>query len=552
MRNNNYVIGVDYGTDSVRAVVVDAQNGAELTTAVALYRRWQEGLYCDAAKNQFRQHPLDYMEGLETVVKDCLSQLGGNTAEHIVGISVATTGSTPVAVDRQGTPLALLEPFEDHPDAMFLLWKDHTAAGEADEINRAAGQFEARYLQFVGGIYSPEWYWAKLLHILRGDGQLENSLYTFVEHSDWMPFLLTGGQDARQIKRNVCAAGHKALWSRAFGGLPPVEFYRAIHPSLEKYHARFGSAVFDAACSAGKLCPDWAARLGLSPAVEVGIGAIDAHMGAVGGGIKPYYLSKVIGTSTCDMMVAPGQDLKGRAIAGISGQVEDSIVPGMVGLEAGQSAFGDIYSWFRDFLLWPLQLGRKDKMQWGTISADTISALKENLLKELDHQAAAIGVEADMPFALDWFNGRRTPDVDPSVTGLIGGLTLGAAPPAVYNALVEATCFGSRAIVECIEEQGVPIIGIQAIGGIATKSDFVIGKLADVLNRPVQVSAAEQAAALGAAMFASVVCGIYPRVEDAIEKLAKGDRKVITPREENVPIYNSRFENYKRYGHMQG
>jgi L-ribulokinase len=542
---NRYVIGVDYGTDSVRAIIVDADKGGEIASSVFSFPRWSKGFYCDAAKNQFRQHPLDYIEGLEAVIKGCLQQVKPEVAEYIYGISIATTGSTPVAVNEKGIPLALLDEFSDNPNAMFVLWKDHTSISEAAQINAAAKREGSDYLKYVGGVYSSEWYWAKLLHVLRLDEQVREACYTWVEHSDWMPFLLTGGKDAAEIKRNVCAAGHKALWSDGFNGLPPVHFFESVDPLLAPFAQRFGRSVYAADRPAGQLCAEWAGRLGLSTAVVVGIGAIDAHMGAVGGVIQPYYMSKVIGTSTCDMIVVPKQEMKDVFVEGICGQVDDSILPGMVGLEAGQSAFGDIYSWFRELLLWPVKTLQAEHRE-------TISKLESTLLEELGKQASALPFEPDSEFALDWFNGRRTPDANPNLKGLIGGLTLGSDPPRIYRALVESTCFGARAIVDSIEKQGIKIRGIQAIGGIATKSEFVIQVLADVLNRPVQVSAIEQTVALGAAMFAAVVSNVHPDLAEAGKIMGRGDGRVVMPRPQHVQYFNERFEQYIRYGTIQG
>ena len=546
--NNNYVIGVDFGTDSVRALIVDATNGNEMASSVSNYVRWNGGLYCDPAVNQFRQHPLDYLEGLTTVIRDCLQIAGSSVRNHIKSISIATTGSTPVAVDRHGTPLALLKDYQHNPNAMFILWKDHTAIKEAADINNAAAHHSVDYLRFTGGTYSSEWYWAKLLHILRADSVVRQGCFSWVEHSDWMPFLLTGGSDANRLKRNVCAAGHKALWASEFDGLPPVSFFESVDPLLVPFVQGFGSEVFAANEAAGYLCSEWAKKLGLPENIVVGIGAIDAHMGAVGAKIKPYFLSKVIGTSTCDMMVVPKSKMENVFVEGICGQVDDSIIPGMVGLEAGQSAFGDIYSWFRSVLMWPL---KSLVLPENENAKDLVDRLESKILRELDRQAMNLRPEDAQEFAIDWFNGRRTPFADPHLKGMIGGLTLGSTPPKIYRALVEATCFGSRAIVESIEEQQVKIQGIQAIGGIAAKSRFVVQMLANVLNRQVIVCPIEQTVALGAAMFASVVGGVHETLAQAEEVMGKSGEKVVEPEVKFVDFYNKRYERYKQYGKMQ-
>ena len=289
---DRFVFGIDYGTDSVRSVLLNAFTGEEIASSVFYYPRWKDGLYCNVAQNQFRQHPLDYLEGLETTITDCLQKAGNEIASNVAGISVDTTGSTPIAVNQQGTPLALTPGFENNPNAMFVLWKDHTSTQEAEEINKHAEKFDVNYLQYVGGIYSSEWFWAKLLHILRQDGQVRKNIYSFVEHCDWIPFVLTGGNDAGQIKRGVCSAGHKALWSDEFNGLPPNDFFSSLDPLLDGFTKKLFSQTYTSDKAAGTISKEWATKLGLPDNVIVGVGAFDSHMGAVGGQIEPYHLSQ--------------------------------------------------------------------------------------------------------------------------------------------------------------------------------------------------------------------------------------------------------------------
>lgn len=276
---DSYVIGIDYGTDSVRSIVVNAFNGEEVASSVHYYTRWRDGLYCDPSQNQFRQHPLDYIEGLEITVKDCLEKTDPHVRSNVKAISVDTTGSTPVAVDKKGIPLALHKEFAENPNAMFVLWKDHTAVREAEEINRHAEKFSIDYLQFVGGIYSSEWFWAKLLHIIRVDEQVRKACYSWVEHCDWIPFVLTGGEDVHALKRGVCAAGHKALWAKEFGGLPSDDFFSSMDPLLKGYTERLFQDTYTSDKPAGKLSKAWADRLGLPENVIVGIGAFDCQIG---------------------------------------------------------------------------------------------------------------------------------------------------------------------------------------------------------------------------------------------------------------------------------
>src|SRR5699024_2884371 len=321
MGKEQYVIGIDYGTDSVRSVLVNVANGDEIASSVYYYKRWKEKKYCDATVNQFRQHPKDYIEGLEYTIKDCIQQVGSQIASEVKGISIDTTGSSPVAVDHTGTPLALSSEFEENPNAMFVLWKDHSAIKEAAEINEHDKNFDINYLQYVGGIYSSEWFWAKLLHILRTDKEVRNHCHSWVEHCDWIPFLLTGGDQASEIKRSRCAAGHKALWcapsEEGWEGLPPDNFFSSLDPILAGFTKKLFTKTYTANQPAGNLSKEWAETLGLSTDIIVGTGAFDAHMGAVGGQIEPYHLSKVMGTSTCDMLVAPLEEVKGTLVRGI-------------------------------------------------------------------------------------------------------------------------------------------------------------------------------------------------------------------------------------------
>jgi L-ribulokinase len=546
---DSFVIGVDYGTDSVRSIVVHAYTGNVVSSSIFNYPRWKDGLFCNPAGNQFRQHPLDYIEGIEQTIKKCLAEAGPLVRKNVKAISIDTTGSTPVAVDESGTPLALLPAFESNPNAMFVLWKDHTAVKEAAEINRHAKKFSVNYLKFVGGIYSSEWFWAKLLHILRQDEQVRKACFSWVEHCDWISFLLTGGHQASEIKRSVCTAGHKALWAEEFGGLPPDNFFSSLDPLLTGFTSRLFTKVYSSDKAAGHMSQQWADRLGLPGDVLVGIGAMDAHMGAVGGQIEPYYLSKVIGTSTCDMLVVPKNEMNGTLVKGICGQVEGSIIPGMIGLEAGQSAFGDTYSWFKTLLSWPLQniLMRSEIIDLETAKR-LISEVTEKILTELGRQAAQLSIDESSELALDWFNGRRTPDANQLLKGAISGLGLGSDAPRIYRALVEATCFGAKKITNRFKEEGIPVKGLIGVGGIAKKSPFIMQMLADIMDMPVRIHSSEQTCALGASMFAATVAGIYPQVEYAMEALGQGFDKEYIPDRNRAAVYDQRYRQYEDLG----
>ncbi|HMO38584.1 MAG TPA: ribulokinase [Saprospiraceae bacterium] len=545
----SYVIGIDYGTDSVRSLIVDTQSGTEIASGVFYYPRWQKGLYCNPARNQFRQHPLDYVEGIEIVVQQALATAPAGSAEQIKGIAIDTTGSTPVAVDKTGTPLALLPQFAEHPHAMFLLWKDHTAIREAAEINDLCGRWPIDYSRYAGGVYSSEWFWAKILHTLRVDAAVRQAAYSWVEHCDWIPFLLTGGTDVHQMKRSRCAAGHKALWHKDFDGLPPNDFWIALDPLLDGLRTRLFSETYTSDEPAGTLSPEWAERLGLSPSVIVGVGAFDAHMGAVGGQIEPYHLSKVMGTSTCDMLVAPLSEVSTHVVKGICGQVEGSVIPGMLGLEAGQSAFGDVYAWFTQLLSWPLQHLVAASPLLDAATAQRVAAeATDRLLAELSAAAAEIEPGADGIIALDWLNGRRTPDASQVLKGAIAGLQLASDAPRVFRALVEATCFGARKIIDRFVAEGIPIEGVIGLGGVAKKSPLVMQIMADVLNRPIRIARSEQTCALGAAMFAAVAAGVHPTVEMAMQTMGSGFDATYVPDAVAAAKYDLIYQKYAELG----
>ncbi len=537
--NEAYVLGVDYGTDSVRTLLVDARDGREVAASVFYYPRWKEGRYFNAAEQRFRQHPLDYVEGLEATIRDCVEKAGPEVGAKIRAISVDTTGSTPVAVDATGTPLALRAEFAENPNAMFVLWKDHTATKEAARINEWDAKGGWGYLRFVGGIYSSEWFWAKLLHILQADEAVRGQTRSWVEHCDWIPFLLTGGTDVGQMRRGVCAAGHKALWAKEFGGLPKKEHLIQLDPVLAQVADGLFEQTYTSDQAAGSISQEWADRLGLPKDVVIGVGAFDAHMGAVGGQIEPYHLSKVMGTSTCDMLVAPNEEVEGKLVAGICGQVPGSVIPSMLGMEAGQSAFGDAYAWFRNLIAYPLQFIRDEKER---------EQVREQLIRQLTEEAQGLPLIGDDELAVDWLNGRRTPDADQTVKGSIANLDLASDAPRVFKAVVEATCFGAKRIVDRFIEQGVPIRGIIGLGGVAKKSPYVMQVMADVLQMPIRIHRSEQTCAMGAAMFAATAAGLYPAVESAMEAMGQGFDAEYAPRTANKAYYEKRYAKYVGLG----
>ena len=541
---NTYSLGLDFGSDSVRALLVNTATGEELATSVHYYKRWKTGMFCDPSKNRFRQHPLDYIEGIEATIKEIVTNVGPKIADNIVGIGVDTTGSTPVAVDAAGTPLALLQEFQENPNAMFVLWKDHTGIKEAEEINTLCSKWEVDYSKYEGAIYSSEWFWSKILHVSRQDEKVLKATHSWVEHCDWIPFLLTGGSDVSIMKRSRCAAGHKALWHPEFDGLPPNDFFVALDPILDGLRDRLFSQTYTSDELAGTISQEWADKLGLPNNVKVAVGAFDAHMGAVGAKTEPYFLTKIMGTSTCDILVAPMEGEE-KLVKGICGQVDGSVIPGMLGLEAGQSAFGDIYAWFERVLAWPIrELLNSSNLIDKSTKEKLIEEAINKLIPELSKAAALEPIGASGELALDWMNGRRTPDANQNLKGVIAGINLGSDSPKIFRALVEASCFGAKKIVDRFLSEGIPIKGVIALGGVAKKSPFIMQMMADVLNMPIKVVSSEQACALGAAIFGAVAAKIYDNVPDAMGEMGSAFESVYEPNQTDVDEYNKIYQRY--------
>lgn len=545
-----YVIGVDYGTDSVRSVIVDPSDGIIAGTSVFEFPRWKKGLYCDPSSNRFRQHPLDYLEGLEVTIREALKEAGDKVAGKIAGLTIDTTGSTPVAVDRSGVPLSMKPDFEEDPDAMFILWKDHTSVKEAADINELARNWGGiDFTKYEGGVYSSEWFWAKILHVLRSGKRVRENAFSWVEHCDWLPALLTGNTDPLKLKRSRCAAGHKAMWHEDFNGLPDEEFLVKLDPLLAGLKARLFSKTWTCDIPAGNISGEWAKRLGLSPDVKVGVGAFDAHLGAVGGEITQYQIVKVMGTSTCDMLVAPMSEFGNRLVGGICGQVDGSILPGMLGLEAGQSAFGDIYAWFGRLLMWPLNV-MLPELKWlnDENKVRLNSEMSDKIIARLSREAQLLNNDGSSLLALDWMNGRRTPYANQALKGAITGVSLGSDAPRIFKALVESTAYGSRMINERFISEGIPVEGVIAVGGVAKKNPFVMQIVADVLNMPIRVARSEQTCALGSAMAASVVAGIHRDIPSAQKSMGSGFEEEYKPDPVRAKSYDELFKIYKKLG----
>lgn len=534
-----YVIGADFGSDSVRAVVINTEDGSMCSEAVCEYPRWKQGLYQQPDISLFRQHPLDYLEALESVVKEAVRGAGKGAGKRIAGLAVDTTGSTPCPVDEHGTPLALLPGFSENGNAMFHLWKDHTAAKEAIELNKAFSDWKGTDYTKYQGTYSSEWYWAKVLRTSRLDERVRNAAFGWVEHCDWITGELVGNTAPSGMYRCSCAAGHKALWHSEWGGLPAAECLEAVEPCLGDIARHFGRNVRPAGVPVGRITEAWAERLGLPEDTVVGGCSFDAHAGAVGAGVRPGTLVVNIGTSAVDMMVERAECLKGKNLAYACGMAEDSILPGYTGIEAGQAAFGDVYAWLKQFLMWPCGLA-------GLTSAQK-EELGGRLLAELTRQAEKLEIEPALT-ALDWFNGRRYPYANEFARGALLGLSLGTDPPAVFQSLVLATVFGLKRIVGSFRGEGLEVERIIAVGGIPQKSPYIMQAMADILECGIFVSASRQACARGAAVFAAVACGAFEDVCAAQEIICEGFVGEYSPREEKKQAYRKAFEKYSAFG----
>lgn len=536
---NKYTIGLDFGTDSVRALVVSTNDGKEIATAVSYYKRWKNGLYCEPALSQYRQHPKDYLESMDEALSQSIAQLSEEVRNNIVGISVDTTGSTLVPVNHEGIPLALLDAFSKNPNAMFVLWKDHTANKEAAEINHLAHQWHTDYTKYVGGDYSSEWFWAKILHVIRNDEAVRQTAWTWVEHCDWISAYLTGNIHPSTMKRSRCAAGHKALWHREFEGLPDELFFTTLDPLLAGLRDRFPKDTYTADVPAGSIHSVLAEKYGLPNDVKIGVGAFDCHMGAIGANIQPYDFVRVMGTSTCDMVIVPPDIGNQTIVKGICGQVDGSIMAGMIGMEAGQSAYGDYYAWWQNIIIQPV----KD-----LLGEDAAAQLKEKLIPYLSEQAELLPITDSDPVATDWINGRRTPDVNHTLTATFTGLNLSVDAVHIFKMIVEATAFGSRSILERFKQEGVDIKQVVTIGGVAKKSAYVMQTLCDVLNMPIKVVKSDQACALGAAINAAVAAGVYSDVNTAQSFMSSPIEKEFQPREKNVVVYDKLYQKYLTIG----
>ncbi len=529
-----YALGLDFGTNSCRSLIVDLDDGSELAESVFAFPSGETGILLDEKDpNVARQNPQDYIQGIEITIKNAITKAceehSGFDPYDIIGIGVDTTASSPIPVDSNGTPLCMLPEFRDNLNAMVWLWKDHTSYEEANEITELALKLRPQYMARIGGTYSSEWYWSKILRCLRKDRDVFNAAYSFVECCDWIPAILAGNTKPDKICRSICAAGHKAMFDEQWGGLPDKDFLSLLSPDLAVLRERLFNVAFTSDCQAGGLSNEWAEKLGLKPGTAVAVGGIDAHMGAVGAGVKKGTLVKILGTSTCDIMVWPNNEQLDD-IKGVCGIVDGSVIPGYFGIEAGQPAVGDIFLWFINNFV-PESYGKNT----------------DEKFKQLSNEAAKQKPGEHGLLALDWNNGNRSVLVDVRLTGLILGQTLHTQPHEIYRALIEATAFGALTIINRIEEHGVKVEEIVNCGGLAAKNPLLMQIYADITGRPMKLSQSDQSPALGAAIFGALAAGEkirgFKNIEDAQKKMA-GIKAVYNPIPDNHEVYKKLHQLY--------
>lgn len=525
-----YALGIDYGTNSCRSLLVDLDDGREVGSTVFPYPSGEMGILLDERNpNVARQNPQDYVDGLVVVTRGALEQareaVPGFDPSQVVGIGIDTTGSTVIPVNRDGTPLGLLPEFKDSLNAMVWLWKDHTSHEEAAEITELGNRIRPQIMAKCGGIYSSEWWWSKILRLKRTDPRVYNAAYSYVEHCDWIPALLTGNTDPLTLKRSVCAAGHKAMFSTEWGGLPDKEFLTELDPHLPQLRDRLFNEAHTADTKAGGLCSEWAERLGLSEGTAVAVGAFDAHLGAVGAGIKEGSLAKILGTSTCDLMIARA-DQPLSDIPGVCGIVNGSVLPGYYGIEAGQSAVGDLFLWIVNHIV---------PDSYGATLGEKFVNMEKAFSKQSPGQSGLM--------ALDWNNGNRTVLVDARLTGLLIGQTLHTEAHEIYRAYIEATAFGALTIIKRVEEHGVPVHEIINTGGLSIKNESLMQIYADVIGKPMKVSRSEQTCALGAAIFGAVAAGAGT-ISEVQSRVTAIREKSYSPNPENHRIYTELYAIY--------
>ena len=526
----NFAIGLDFGTNSCRSVIINVDNGEELATSVYSYPSGELGIITDQTDpNVARQNPQDYISGLEFIIKESLSGAERDfpdfDSDNIIGIGVDTTGSTPIPVDAECRPLALNDQFKDNINALVWLWKDHTAYEEAEEITKLANDIRPQFLERCGGTYSSEWWWAKILHLKRIAPEVFNSAHSFLEHCDYIPALLSGVNDISLVKRSVCAAGHKAMYCPSWGGLPDKEFLGLLDPELEELRDRLYETAYPSNHAAGSLSLEWAEKTGLREGIPIAVGAFDCHMGAVACGVKEGVFTKILGTSTCDITVVP-ESQNVDHIPGVCGVVNGSVLPDHFGVEAGQSAVGDIFLWLVNNIV---------PDSYGSTMDEKFETMEKLMSNDAPGSSGLI--------ALDWNNGNRTILVDVRLSGLLLGQTLHTKVHEIYRAYIEATAFGALTIINRIEDYGVKIKEVVTTGGLSVKNTVLMQIYADILDRPLKVAKSDQTCAVGAALFGASINEGFD-IFELRDKCALIRDKIYQPNPEAVKIYRKLYSLY--------
>ncbi len=536
----NYVIGIDFGTDSARAILVDVSDGREMASCTSFYKRWAKGLYCDTTIDRYRQHPLDYIESLEEVLTGVLSECPDKG--KVKAIAIDSTGSSPCLADADLKPLSLYPEFSEEPDAMFVLWKDHTSEKEAARIIDlcTSGEFP-NYICHTGNTYSAECFWCKVAHVLHSSDVLREKAVTVIEECDFIPALLTGCKDVAELKTSRGVSGEKWLWAKEWGGFPPREFFEALDPVLLPMLDHMPDPHYYCEEAAGHLCEEWADKLGLSTDVVIGVGNIDSYSGAVGGGVAYKKMVMNMGTSACYIAVVPTEVMAGRLIDGVFGQVDGMILPGHDGFEVGLSSFGDAFAWLRRLLSWPIEQLLPEDADPGLKKKMT-----ERILPALTAEAEKLPLRLEAPLATDYFNGRRNPVLNTSITASLTRLKIHTSAPELFYAIVESTAFATKAILDHMDSRNVAIDELVAVGGVAQKSPFVMQLMADVVQREISVSATKNAGAMGAAIHAAVASGLYPSVRAAQEAMCPPVISTYRPTSDKTRI-DLLMKRYERY-----
>lgn len=529
---SKYTIGLDYGTESVRAVLVDVSTGELVATAVHAYRdsvidRALPGSKKPLPPDWALQNPDNWLEGLEGTIQQVL-QKSGIPRSAIVGLGIDFTACTVLPVHSNGDPFFRMPEFRENPHAWAKLWKHHAAQDQADRANQVATMRNEAWPEYYGGIISSEWAIPKALQLYEEAPDIYQAMHCLVEGADWVVWQLTG-----ELARNACAAGYKATWSKT-RGYPSFDFLEALKPGFGPFfEQKFAGPVAAPGVRVGKLTPAWANKLGLPPGIPVGAGIIDAHSAVIGAGItQPGILFMIMGTSTCHMLMSD----KELCVPGISGVVEDGIVPGLFGYEAGQVGVGDIFAWFVENGVPPSYHAEATKLG---ISLHSL----------LSEKASQLAPGQSGVLALDWWNGCRTPLVNARLSGLLVGATLATQPEEIYRALIEATAFGTRLIIDTFEREGVPIERILAGGGLV-KNDFLMQMYADITEREIGVAGSPEVSALGAAMLGATAAGEseggYANLAEAARHMAPPETRTYKPDPGKAPVYRQLFAEYRK------